>query len=72
MGEEEEPAVSPTGSSLPPMEDMSNVLRIHAQVPQRDQEGQPIYQAYQVDQRELNVDIRRPKVYPSPTQHLQP
>jgi multidrug efflux pump subunit AcrA (membrane-fusion protein) len=58
MGEEEEPAVSPTGSSPPPLEDMSKVLRIHAKLSQRDQEGQPIYQVYQVDQRELNVDQR--------------
>ena len=59
MEEEEEPAVSPTGSSLlPPLEDMSNVPRIHANVSQRDQEGQAMYQEYQVDQRELNVDQR--------------
>ena len=68
MGEEEEPAVSPTGSSLPPLEDMSKVLRIHAKLSQRDQEGQPIYQVYQVDQRELNVDQRSIHLQ----QHLQP
>ncbi|CAL1164086.1 unnamed protein product [Cladocopium goreaui] len=57
MKAEEESAISPSGSSLPPLEDMSYVPRIHADGSQRDPEMQQ-YQAYQVDQRELNIDQR--------------